>query len=223
MYRAPEAGGYKDTPYIEANWAGFYVGVYGGGAWGDLKVADVNGFAAFAAPGTVTKSSPDSAFGGGTIGYNFQRGHFVYGLEVDLGGIGTAVSRPIVGTGSNTHVGLDDGFYGDVTGRVGYAWDRTLIYGKGGFAFLDAARTFSTLAPYTAGGIDTFTGWTAAAGIEYKISPAWSVKAEYQYFDFGDQTFVLSGGGYRFKEALTSETVKGGINYHFGSIYEPLK
>jgi outer membrane immunogenic protein len=102
----------------------------------------------------------------------------------------------------------------------------TLLYGKGGFAFLDANRTFSTkLVGVGATNINTFTGWTLGGGIEHVINPAWSLKAEYLHFDFGDQDFSLNGlaNPSRFRETLEIDTVKVGVNYHFGTGYVPLK
>ncbi len=53
-------------------------------------------------------------------------------------------NKLLTGSTANTHVGLDSGFSGDVAGRLGYAWDNFLVYGKGGFAFYDGNRTFTT-------------------------------------------------------------------------------
>jgi hypothetical protein len=57
-------------------------------------------------------------FGGATVAYNLQRGPVVFGLEVDLGGMHTRQDQRLIESTSNTHVGIDDGFYGDVTGRL---------------------------------------------------------------------------------------------------------
>ncbi len=77
----------------------------------------------------------------------------------------------------------------------------------------------------TAKNIDTFTGWTVGAGIEYSLSPAWSLKAEYLHFDFGNQAFAVSNEAatVHVREALTADSMKAGVNYHIGQGYEPLK
>ncbi|HZV19974.1 MAG TPA: hypothetical protein VE986_00345, partial [Hyphomicrobiales bacterium] len=111
-------------------WTGFYIGAHLGGGWGDLHVTDVDGFAAPA--GTRLGLSPDGFFGGGTFGYNFQAGDFLYGFEADFGGMSTGASR-LIPAGATTRVGIEDSIYGDVTGRLGYACGPLLYYAKGGF------------------------------------------------------------------------------------------
>ncbi len=223
LYHREES--YKDGPAaygMAANWSGFYFGGSVGGAWGDLDVKDKDD----AFGGNTTKVKPDGVFGGGQIGYNFQRGNIVFGLEGDLGGLDFDESRSVKGSDGFAKVGIGSGLYGDITGRIGFVVDRALIYGKGGFAFFDGDRKFSALGASRVGDIDTFTGWTVGGGVEYKFRPNWSVKAEYQYFDFGSQDFDAAdaeGRSFRFKDDLTANTVKVGINYHLGGDYAPLK
>ncbi len=99
--------------------------------------------------------------------------------------------------------------------------------GKGGFAFYDGeAKTTTGIPGFTVGSTGTFTGWTAGAGAEYKLSPAWSVKAEYLHFDFGSENATLTSTGgtvYGYKNDLTADSVKVGVNYFFGQGYAPLK
>ena len=74
---------------------------------------------------------------------------------------------------------------------------------------------------------NTGTGYTVGGGIEYKFSPAWSVKAEYQYLAFEHENAVLTSGNANQKSLVTDDqklnTVRVGLNYHFGNVYEPLK
>ncbi len=120
------------------------------------------------------------------------------------------------------------------------------VYGKGGLAVLEA-KTNVTDAAYTVAGGPTTTyqpfggsndnsrvGWTAGAGFEYLWGPAWSVKVEYQYFDFGTASSslsyttytsgVISPGNttYTFNHSLDVNTVKVGLNYHLGCCDAPL-
>ncbi|MGA7325778.1 MAG: outer membrane beta-barrel protein [Rhodomicrobium sp.] len=221
-------GGYKDSVYIY-NWSGFYLGADVGGAWGHVDLKDTTG----GVPPGPFSFSADGVLGGGTLGYNLQRGHFVFGIEGDMGYMNLSGSTIVASSNPAYHqnVTLDGGAYGDVTGRLGYAFDRTLLYAKGGFAFYSGEGEQVTTKPgYTSTGTGTFTGWTAGGGIEHFISPAWSVKAEYMHFDFGTkggaQTSVSDPPiGYVYKNtfAVTADSAKAGINYHFGAIYEPLK
>jgi outer membrane immunogenic protein len=210
-------GRLKDVPYVDvANWTGFYGGVHLGGAWGDLTVHD------FDESRETFKNNTSSFFGGGTLGYNLQRGRFVFGLEADFGGMDLAHKQaqpndpPIVSA-------IDSGAYGDLTGRLGYSFGGTLIYAKGGFAFFNGDVKVTDIPDHTM--ITTqsnLTGWTIGGGLEHKLSPAWSVKAEYQFFDFGSGQASMRDDGDRFRTDLTVQTVKAGVNYHFGG-YETLK
>jgi outer membrane immunogenic protein len=76
--------------------------------------------------------------------------------------------------------------------RIGYAWDRTMLYGTGGLAYSRAAA---------AGLHDTDTGWAAGAGLEWAYSNSWTLKAEYLYVDLGnnfDASIIKLGANYRF-------------------------
>lgn len=229
MYRGDR--GFKDAPAPMLSWTGFYLGVHAGHSWGDLTVTDIDGFAGgVGAPGRKTSLEPDGLFGGGTIGYNWQRGMLVVGLEADLGYIANSEKGYLAGTISNTQVGISGGLYGDATARIGLAADQALFYAKGGVAFFDGESRFSTNSVYykSHDTTDTFLGWTVGGGVEYALSPSVSVKAEYQYFDFGNEGFTMQSSYCpkpvaRFDEDLSMHTVKAGLNVHLGSEPEPLK
>ncbi len=238
MYRAPEgAGGYKDGPaYVGVNWSGFYVGAHVGGAWGGTDTVDVSGYNT---TGEKFQLNGSGVFGGGQLGYNFQRGNILFGIEGDIGGMDLSGSKiQPTSPGGDTKASLGSGVYGDVTGRIGVlVQPRALVYAKGGVAFFDADEKVvdSCVTPPCGGATlnasnhDTLVGWTIGAGAEYALTPSWSLKAEYQYFDFGQENVTGLAGGtesgtktYDFKD-LTVNTVKVGVNYHVGSGYEPLK
>ena len=96
-----------------------------------------------------TDQSPSGVFGGGTIGYNMQRGGVVFGIEADFGAMGLSgnklLSAPVLNSLArrNGSAHISTGFYGDVTGRVGWAWGPWLLYGKGGLAVLEATTNVS--------------------------------------------------------------------------------
>jgi len=201
------------------SWSGFYLGGSVGAAWGDLSVKDLN-----EVPGTF-KNRPTDVFGGGQVGWNLQRGNLVFGPEVDLGVMGLSHTAIQPGTGNFINSGIESGFYGDVTGRLGYAFGPALLYGKGGFAFTEGPISNTDVGEFTAK-VTGLTGWTAGGGIEYKLSRAWSLKAEYLHFDFGSERIVAPTDGDRYDNKLTIETVKVGVNFHFGeggTYYAPLK
>jgi outer membrane immunogenic protein len=227
MYQAP-AGGYKDGPVAAyVSWTGFYAGANIGGAWGSDHgtVNDTNPL------DTTAPFNLDSSgvFGGGQLGYNFQRGNIVFGIEADLGGMdlnASALNSKIVNV-IPFRTSTSGGFYGDVTGRLGYSFGSALLYAKGGFAFLEGDAkvhvTDNPNIPETSA--SRFTGWTAGGGVEYALTPAWSVKAEYLHFDFGSERSAtnINVECCSYDHHLTVETVKAGVNYHFVSGYEPLK
>jgi opacity protein-like surface antigen len=91
----------------------------------------------------------------------------------------------------------DINWFGTATGRIGYAWDRVLVYGKGGFAWADETHR-QTFQP--AGGVtnivstvdNVHTGWTAGAGVEVALWDNWTGKIEYNYFDLSRENLVFS-------------------------------
>jgi len=232
-----------------------------------------------------TDQSPSGVFGGGTIGYNVQRGALLFGIEADFGAMGLNRSQLLSNAPVNfqnrdgkypdrvpfnniplpytetASANISTGFYGDLTGRIGWAWGPWMLYGKGGLAVLEAKTdvtditySFTTKGPdrhnttntyYGLGAADNDSrvGWTAGAGFEYLWNSAWSVKVEYQFFDFGTMSSSLAQGRvttfddgrppeikrsdtFSFNHDLTINTVKVGLNYHIGcceSVLPPLK
>ena len=188
-------------------WTGFYVGVNAGIAW-----ADSNNNAIFVPAGTggifLTNvfvpgvgGNNDAVFtGGGQIGYNWQgAGGWVFGIEADLQWADLTQSNRNLGFGI---VGVPAGFtfaatntgvewFGTVRGRIGYAWDRTLLYATGGFAFGGGGGGSNFCGGVVfdcGGGGDTRTGWTLGGGLEYAFTNNWTVKIEGLYVS-------LDGGG----------------------------
>ena len=206
------------------DWSGFYAGAHAGGLSGDVSVTnDSPGVA----PGPFDYSV-DGGFGGGTLGYNWQAGNIVFGIEGDLGYLDPSGSGIILSTDPAHHqdLTLGSGVYGDLTGRVGLSFDRTLLYAKGGGAFFAGEALQATTRPeYAPTGTDTFTGWTLGVGVEHAILDNVSIKAEYQHFDFGEergyQTALVADpptpAGFEFDNFTTVDfdTFKLGLNFHF--------
>ena len=188
------------------NWTGVYVGVNLGGAWttscSSLVASAPDGAATF----TGGNCPSDGRFiGGGQVGYNFQMGNVVLGLEGDVGGA-TSGSQNIVRTTSGTdeipggtYIGSGTqtpGVISTIRARVGYAFDRTLVYFTGGGAFAGSSGSGSITytptgdtaptATFTGGGSGTRSGWTLGGGLEYAVTPHWTIKAEDLYANFGN-------------------------------------
>jgi outer membrane immunogenic protein len=204
------------------DWTGLYLGGHAGYAWSDVDQRQTNGGMP---PGPFSYTG-NGFVGGATAGYNLQAGMFVVGVEGDIGWMDLSGTGRIPSSNPAAHqdISLDAGAYGDITGRLGVAIGKTLIYGKGGWAFYNGeARQKTTNPGFVTHGTDsTFTGWTAGGGIEHAISQGLTVKLEYQHFDFGtengDQTSVSDppiGFVYRNSTNVTADSVKAGINFRF--------
>jgi outer membrane immunogenic protein len=238
-----KGGSLKDAPapYVPVStWTGFYIGAHVGGFWADIKNNDANdyyyNYYESGTRGYGWDNTADGVFGGGTVGYNYQTGSFVFGVEADFGGAGLTNNwndGVVAGSSGNLWAKNDASFYADVTGRLGYAAGPALFYAKGGWAFLDDKMSvggWGRLSDGTWGdwskNSNGLNGWVVGGGIEYLWSPNWSVKAEYLYFDFSRDCLSWTdyyGTKYDFNRDLTVNSFKVGINYHFANAYAPLK
>ncbi len=215
------APGYKDAPYVAApNWTGYYIGGHVGGVWSTIDFTDV---------GTNVPFNNDTSgfFGGGQVGYAYQLGNLVIGPEVDVGGmdLSRSVTEPaaVSVSGFDTVGSVSSGFYFDITGRLGYAWGPSLIYIKGGYAYYGGSLSVNEVGNASVSH-SNLGGWTGGAGVEYLINPSWSLKAEYQFFEFNTFQLVIPASGNTYDDRFTAQTFKVGFNYHFcGGGYQPLK
>jgi len=244
------------TPVPVFTWTGAYFGINAGYAFDASSNSSNNSTfgvpTPFAAPGTVAtfrNRSQDGFSGGGQIGYNYQftpGSGVVIGIEADAqyldfgrgrnnAFVSGAVAPGYYVTDPRGLSSLD--YFGTVRGRLGYAFDRTLVYGTGGFAYGSgsADRSFGGYA-----GNDSFrTGWTAGGGVEFALatdsflnffrSSAVTFKIEGLYVNLDRGTrnqgafvvdaasnfpVVYSGVGRRDDEFAV---VRAGLNYKFGS------
>ncbi len=244
-------GGMKDeTPPIW-NWAGFYVGVNGGWIGNEggsstlveerLKCSDCDGWSEYTGR---NGQQLDGGFGGGQIGFNMQRDRLVYGVEFDIQGSSLSQSRNVVPLDgystpfSYAHADANLDWFGSIRTRLGLVpWENILVYTTGGFAFGGFRETLRH--DYNWGSYltsnnfnDTRGGYDLGAGVEYGITPAWSVKFEYQFFDLGNVHLYHQAAGVtscdwavasQSEANLSFNTVRIGINYHFIPEYVPLK
>jgi len=207
------------APPTGYNWTGLYLGGHCGGAWGSTRTTGDRG--AFDENALETYNLRSSGLVcGGQLGFNMQMGSWLWGIEADLGYLG--LKKSITQTAfPDNFVAAKYGAYGVAAARVGVVLDRALIYAKGGVAF---AKIRNTAADLDGGVIDTsdFTeldkthiGWAAGTGIEYGLSPSWSVKLEYLYMDFGkDSSTNLDRDQFTHRNSV--QTVKAGFNWRFG-------
>ena len=231
------AGGYKDGPASAAapSWTGYYLGVNGGGGWGDSNTLTFTD----TAPGAGNPGSFDryGGFGGIQAGYNWQGAlglgdSWVLGFETDFQGseINNRFSKiaPYFGpTFFDARQGID--YFGTVRGRIGYATGNLLIYGTGGFAYgnvITKIRLANLDFTNSLRNDETEAGYAVGGGLEYVFAPGWSAKLEYQYVDLGAQSLsgLASNGDIdRTKVDNNFNTLRVGFNYHLQSDYVPRK
>jgi len=198
------------TPYFKGtprsvvayyNWTGFYAGVNAGYGFGESTWSLL--------PGTTMK--PTGFLVGGTVGYNWQAGAIVYGLEADWdwSNVKGSVTCAVIATCTTSSDWL-----ATFRGRVGYAFDRWLPYVTLGGAYANVKATTSL--PIL--GLSTSTsksqlGWTAGVGLEYALMGNWTAKLEYLYVDLGsfDAGPAPLTNNVSFKENI----VRAGLNYKF--------
>lgn len=205
------------APYY--NWSGFYVGAHAGASWASTIATDPNG-TTFAPPGGNVNVSGSGFLGGGQFGYNYQTGRWVFGIEGDVSYADIHGATTSGFTIPNPNVGLSTrlDWLSTVTGRVGYAWNDTLIYGKAGAAFAGLSFNASVPAVGVFSGNDTRTGWTIGAGVEHALWDNWTVKAEYDYLDLGTHSVTAApavGAPITADAKVTQHMIKLGANYRF--------
>jgi outer membrane immunogenic protein len=188
---------YRAPVYAAYNWSGFYLGINGGGGWGGSQWDG------------VSKFDISGGLIGGTIGYNWQFGGAILGVEgdIDWSGIkGTTTTLCVPGCTTRNH------WLSTARGRAGYAIDRWLPYVTAGLAVGDISATV----PGLPGGSITTAGWTVGAGLEVGVIGNVSVKAEYLYVGFGSfncglNCGLLAGGNVSYN----TNVVRAGLNVHF--------
>ena len=202
---------YKAAPYLSPDpvfsWTGFYIGVHGGYGWSKISGDGTFGPASATAKGFL---------GGGQLGYNYQMGSFVIGAEVDAAWANVKYEEPFL-AGSIT---FKNDYFVTAAARLGYAFDRYLVYGKVGGAWTRDKWDATDGIGGTATARSNRSGWMLGAGVEYAFMSNWSVKAEYNYLMFRavTPTFTTTGGlgvAGTADVKLNTHIAKLGLNYRF--------
>src|SRR4029079_6854867 len=189
----------KASPYAAVAapiWTGPYLGILGGVARHDASFKDLG--CAFNC-GTFDGNKTGGAFGA-LLGYNWQSGNFIYGLEGDWiwTAVKTAPDNGIFAFHANSS--FDVNWIATVRGRAGLAVDATLIYFTGGIA-LGHTNNDHTVINDPSGNIfarftqnRTKVGWTAGVGVEHMFGPHWTARAEVRYVDLGTKNVSCTEG-----------------------------
>ena len=191
----PKAPAFVPAPVY--NWTGFYLGINGGGAFGSSSW------------NSTGSRNISGGLVGGTVGYNYQAGQAVFGVEGDIDWADISGSTT---TGCPLGCKTSDTWLSTVRGRIGYAADRFMPYVTGGAAFGDVRA----LTPGFATATNTATGWTLGGGLEGAIAGNWSAKAEYLYVDLGNFNCGLNcGAGATNNVSFHANVLRAGLNYRF--------
>jgi len=226
------------APVRVFTWTGCYLGGHAGWGWGRTKFNDISTVLPDQGLATIFANTPsvdvdtDGFLGGGQIGCDYQfGGNWVAGVEgqfsgADINGSVDTISNPVVITpitSSTFHSRTN--WLASVTGRLGYTWDRWLVYAKGGGAWArndyDAVTTYAG----TWSASETRSGWTVGGGLEWAFADNWSAKLEYQFYDFGNGNvnffnpapapFSAAFGNRVESMDQHIHSVKLGVNYRF--------
>jgi outer membrane immunogenic protein len=207
----------KAPRYVEpaANWTGWYIGAHAGAAW---QKTDVTTDAGTFLDNYSFIPDPNASFsktgfiGGGQIGYNWQHGNFVFGLEGDISGLTSRASANVTGYDPLTYSSKIR-WLSTVRGRFGLAVGDTMAYMTAGVAFggvKNSVNIFDT--NYSTS--KTRTGWTVGGGVEHMLSRNWTIGLEGLFVDLGRSTVEIDDGSqYRFSNQAVIGRVK--LNYKF--------
>lgn len=201
VYQAPEQQAY--------DWTGFYLGINGGYGWGRSSWSD---------PAVGADSGSFNQRGGllgGQLGYNWQVGKGVLGVETDLDWMNlsgsTAGAGGVCATDGGGQCQTKQSWLGTTRARAGLAFGRWLPYVTGGVAYgnIQAVQPTGTSTV-------TNTGWTAGGGLEYGFTRNWSARLEYLHIDLGTATFMGAASGTNtLSVPVTDDLVRAGLNYHW--------
>ena len=193
--QAADLPAYEPAPAVAApvpsfTWSGPYIGIQTGYGWG-----------------RASDTKHDGWMIGGYLGYNVQLdgSPVVFGVETDLNWSDVDGRRGAVGGGRTR---LNSDWNGATRGRIGYAFDRFLVYGAAGIAYADR----EVRSPRIGGKDDkTAVGWTVGGGVEAAVTDNVVARAEYRYTDYGSDRFR------GLKSSATEHRIMGGVAFKFDS------
>jgi outer membrane immunogenic protein len=189
---AADLPAYEPAPAVAVpsfTWTGPYIGVQTGYSWGH-----------------AARTKPEGWQVGGYLGYNYQLegSPVVVGIETDFNWADIDDRRGPRRTASDWN--------GATRGRIGYAFDRFLVYGAAGVAYTDREVRRAGAGRDSKSAI----GWTVGGGVEYAASDNVAVRAEYRYSDYGKDNFNLEGGAGG-RSSYNDHRVLVGVAYKFDS------
>ncbi len=212
--RAPAV--YVPTPVPYYNRTGFYIGGNIGGGWQQGGFTDSLGLDSFAAQNTT------KGLGGGQVGVNYEFANGVVGGADAMFDWRFNNQNTLNSVNGLAQITSNNNWLTTATAKLGYAWDRTLVYAEGGGAWVGTSNSVFTdsCCSYNVSGSNY--GWTVGVGVEYAIWGTWSARVEYDYVGLTNQTLTVPQDG----SSLAGDQFTGGgrnvqmvtlgINYKFG-------
>lgn len=227
----------KDPPMPVAaaySWTGCYIGAHAGVGWSRTDFSDPTGFNIAPLGSTIRVDGGPGFVGGGQVGCDYQfASNWVAGLAGDFSWADIdgqtndpffSGKFPLFGTAPLPLHSRTD-FFGSVASRVGYAWNTSLLYAKGGLAFAHNKYDVDNFGcgffiACNSSASETKMGWTLGAGYEWAFTPHWSARVEYSHYDFGTSSLTFNdptnGINTNFNVKTSFDVVTLGINYRFG-------
>ena len=196
------------------NWSGFYIGINAGYGTGNSNWSD--------GPVGTTAFLTSGFLAGGTLGANYQIGNYVFGIEADgdwsniTGNSGPTCGAITAVVPPPTSCQTQSDWLITLRGRVGYAFDRILLYGTAGGAFGNLQAGLNPPATFDSA---TEAGIAAGAGLEFAITPNWTAKVEYLFVALPNgacTTAANCGGAAGSTVSLNENIVRAGVNFKFG-------
>jgi outer membrane immunogenic protein len=188
----------SSPPPLPFTWTSCYGGLRAGGGLGQSNLTDTAGVVSATSGFTSANLNISGYMVGGQIGCDYQFApNWVVGIEAAASGgnIGatTTIAVPLVPPGDTATYKETTDFLMSATARVGYAWDRWMLYAKGGVAGANNKYSaFDTASTYNFQGLDDRIGWTVGAGVEWALWQDWSIRLEYDYYGFGTRSVTFN-------------------------------
>lgn len=197
------------------NWAGGYIGAHGG--YGRSQIVGVYKEVSDNGSWDI---DPKGFVGGGQLGWNWQNGAWVYGVEVDATWAGMDKSRTTNDAPPDTEK-LKTDFLGSARARVGVTANDKLFYVTGGVGYVRSSLQVSDPAATPASAKADLTSWgpVVGSGIEWAFAPNWNARLEGLTYQFDHRksiaTLTSSSSSIDFMRQTTVNVIRAGLNYRY--------
>ena len=217
LYSPPPAP--ADEYYAPAlRWSGIYAGINAGYSWSHFSDRETSAIPYNTVDLERFRGGGGGFTGGIQLGYNYQVGNIVLGIEADINYVD--ISRSVTSPSGFVTADNGSGYMGTLRPKLGLAMGPWLFYGTGGLAYATIDSKISGNDGFGLNATESGwrTGWVAGAGIEYALDRNWSIRTEYLHTDFGRTTVsgpANDGLTYSWSEHARDNSLRVGVNYRF--------